>query len=48
MALSILGFLITAYLVYQQNYNYGLAFMIVFVLMFIASLISTAKAPVVE
>ncbi len=48
MVLSILGFLTTVYLIYPANYNFGLAFMFVFALMFIASLISTAKGPVVD
>ena len=48
MAMSIIGFFITAYLVYPTSPNYGVAFMIVFIAMFIASLISMTKAPVVE
>jgi len=45
MVLSIMGFLITAYLVYPKSTNYGFAFMIVFIAMFIASMISMTKAP---
>lgn len=48
MAASILGFLITTYLIYPESSDYGLAFMIVFIAMFIASLISMTKAPAVE
>ena len=48
MAISILGFFITTYLVYPQNFNYGLTFMLIFVAMFIASLISVTKAPIIE
>ncbi len=48
MALSILGFFITAYLVYPVNQSYGVAFMVVFIAMFIASLISMTKAPIME
>tara|TARA_Y100000310_G_scaffold89923_1_gene87100 strand:- start:59369 stop:59575 length:207 start_codon:yes stop_codon:yes gene_type:complete len=45
MALSIIGFLITAYMVYPGSPDYGIAFMLVFTLMFIASLVSMHKAP---
>lgn len=48
MALSILGFFITAYLIYPQSQDYGIAFFVVFTAMFIASLISMTKAPVME
>ncbi len=48
MAFSILGFFITTYLVYPASQNYGVAFMIVFIAMFIASLISMTKAPMME
>ncbi len=48
MAFSILGFFITVYLVYPASQNYGIAFMIVFIAMFIASLISMTKAPMME
>ncbi|MBI4147535.1 hypothetical protein HY494_02695 [Candidatus Woesearchaeota archaeon] len=43
MVLSIIGFLITAYLVPSSDYK--IAFMIVFVAMFIASMVSMTKAP---
>ena len=45
MVLSIIGFLITAYLIYPRSVNYGVTFMIVFIAMFIASMISMTKAP---
>jgi hypothetical protein len=48
MATAILGFLISAYWVYPQSFNYGISFMIIFGIMFIASLISMTKAPVIE
>ena len=48
MATAILGFLISAYWVYPQSLSYGVTFMIIFGAMFIASLISMTKAPVVE
>ncbi len=43
MAIAIIGFLITAYLV--KDLNYKITFMLVFIAMFIASLISMTKAP---
>ncbi len=48
MVLSIIGFLITAYLIYPKDRDYGLAFIIVFIAMFIASMISMTKAPTTE
>ena len=46
MATSIVGFLITTYMVYPKSKDFGIAFMIVFLAMFIASLISMTHAPV--
>lgn len=46
MASAILGFLISVYWVYPQSINYGITFMLIFAVMFIASLISMTKAPV--
>lgn len=40
MVSSILGFAISAAWVYPQSVSFGIAFMIVFVIMFLASLIS--------
>ena len=48
MATAMLGFLISAYWVYPQSFNYGITFMLVFTLMFIASFISMTKAPAVN
>lgn len=48
MVLSIIGFLVTMYVVYPRSFNFGLTFMLVFAAMFIASLISMTKAPVSE
>ncbi|MBU0456960.1 MAG: hypothetical protein ABH824_02575 [Nanoarchaeota archaeon] len=45
MVTAILGFLISAYWVYPQSFNFGVAFMFIFAAMFIASLISMTKAP---
>jgi len=47
MITAMLGFLISAYWVYPQSFNYGLTFMIIFALMFIAALVSMTKAPIV-
>ena len=46
MVISILGFLITIYLIYPNSFNYGVAFMAVFIVMFIASLVSMSKVPI--
>jgi len=46
MAMSIIGFLITVYLV--NDITYKITFMIVFIAMFIASMISMTKAPTAE
>lgn len=46
MVTAILGFFISAYWVYPQSFNFGIAFMLVFVAMFIASLVSVTKAPI--
>lgn len=48
MVISILGFLITVYLIYPASADYGIAFMVVFIAMFVASLISMTKAPAAE
>lgn len=48
MVLSIIGFLVTTYLIYPLSFNYGLTFMIIFAAMFVASLISMSKAPIAE
>lgn len=46
MVMSIIGFLITAYLI--DDITYKTTFMIVFIAMFIASMISMTKAPTAE
>jgi len=46
MIFAILGFLITAYLVYPISSDFGIALMLVFTAMFIASLVSMTKAPI--
>ncbi|MFA6461732.1 MAG: hypothetical protein WCV90_05660 [Candidatus Woesearchaeota archaeon] len=48
MALSIIGFLISVYWVYPKSINWGTAFILVFIAMFIASVISMTKAPVIN
>jgi len=48
MVIAVLGFFISAYLVYPSSLNWGIAFMLVFVTMFVASLISMTKAPLVK
>ena len=47
MVLAIVGFFVSAYMVYPANKSYGVAFLLVFTAMFIASLISMTKAPVI-
>lgn len=46
MVMSIIGFLIAAYLV--DDLTYKTTFMLVFIAMFIASMISMTKAPTAE
>lgn len=46
MVLSILGFLISAYMI--NNRDYRITFMIVFGVMFVASLVSMTKAPIMN
>ena len=48
MVTAMLGFLSSAYWVYPQSFNYGFTFMLIFAAMFVASLISMTKAPVIE
>jgi hypothetical protein len=48
MVSAILGFFISLYYVYPQSVSYGFAFMVVFAAMFVASLISMTKAPIVK
>ena len=47
MITAMLGFLISAYWVYPQSFNYGVTFMVVFAIMFIASLVSMTKSPII-
>ena len=46
MVTAILGFFISMYYVYPQNKNYGVSFLLIFLAMFVASLVSMAKAPI--
>ena len=48
MAFSIIGFAISALVVYDLSPPFGVAFCVVFTLMFVASLISMTYAPVSE
>jgi len=48
MALSIIGFLVSVYLIYPSSINWGTAFILVFIAMFIASVISMTHAPVIN
>lgn len=48
MVTAMLGFLISVYYVFPQSYNFGFTFMLIFAAMFVASLISMTKAPVIE
>ncbi|MFH1275881.1 MAG: hypothetical protein ABIH82_02110 [Candidatus Woesearchaeota archaeon] len=48
MVTAMLGVLISAYWVYPQSKSYGFTFLLIFIAMFIASLISMTKAPVIE
>jgi hypothetical protein len=43
---AILGFFISIYFIYPISSNFGIASMFVFVLMFIATLVSMEKAPI--
>mgnify|MGYP003997598365 FL=1 len=45
MASAMLGFFISAYYVYPKTFNFGVTFMFIFALMFIAALVSMTKAP---
>lgn len=48
MLTAILGFLISSIWVMPKNYRWGVTFLIFFTLMFIASMISMAHAPITE
>tara|TARA_Y100000310_G_C20654534_1_gene801303 strand:+ start:2034 stop:2270 length:237 start_codon:yes stop_codon:yes gene_type:complete len=48
MIISVIGFLISAYIVYDADKTWGLSFCLIFTLMFVASLISMTYAPVSE
>ncbi len=48
MVLSMVGFLVSLYLIYPRSVNYGTAFILVFIAMFIASIISMTHAPIMN
>ena len=45
MLTSIVGFLISAFYIFPSSYKWGFTFVLFFVLMFVASLISMTYAP---
>lgn len=45
MVMAILGFFLSYFYVYPVSFSFGLVCMFIFVIMFIASLISMTKAP---
>ena len=47
MVTSILGFLLSYYYVHPRSFSLGIASMLVFAAMFVSSLISMTKAPVI-
>ncbi len=47
MLIAMLGFFLSAYYIYPESSNFGVASMFVFALMFISSLLSLSKAPIV-
>ena len=48
MLASMLGFAISAIWVYPESVNFGIAFMVVFGAMFVASIISMTRGPAKE
>jgi len=44
MVLSLLGLIISAFYLFPLSYNWGIAFLILFVLMFVAALISMVES----
>ncbi len=48
MVMSIIGVLASYYVVLPQSLNFGASFLIIFLVMFIASLISMTKAPIIN
>ncbi len=48
MITAILGFLISVYVVYDYSQNFAIALMLIFTAMFVASLVSMTKAPIVK
>jgi len=48
MLISMLGILVSYYLIYPKSLNFGTSSMIIFIIMFIASLISMTKAPIID
>lgn len=48
MAISMIGTLASYYLVLPHSLNFGASFMLIFITMFIASLISMTKAPIID
>ena len=46
MLASIVGFLVSYYLIFDVTRNFGFAFMLLFIIMFIASIVSMTSAPI--
>ncbi|MBS3165785.1 hypothetical protein J4444_01560 [Candidatus Woesearchaeota archaeon] len=46
MIIAIIGFFVSAYMIYPNSTSFGFTFMFLFTLMFIASIISMTKAPI--
>lgn len=46
MVTAILGFILSYYYVFPVSYNFGIACMIIFAVMFFASVVSMTKSPV--
>ena len=48
MVIAIIGFLLSIYIVYDYSTNFAVALMLIFTAMFVASLISMTKAPIID
>ena len=48
MVIAIVGFFVSAYYILPQSTNFGLASIMVFIMMFIASMISMTKGPIIR
>ena len=48
MLAAMVGFFVSYYLIYPMSFNFGVTFMILCTIMFVASVISMTKAPVID